>query len=68
MDKEVAKSLLALAVSLDASIVKMFAEVEKFTDEELKKFNKAVGDLMGYTARDLIVPLVNRYPDLDPDK
>ena len=69
MDKEVAKSLLSLAVSLDETIVRMFSETEKFSDEELRaRFNKAIGDLMGYIARDIIFPIVNKYPDLDPDK
>jgi hypothetical protein len=69
MDKEVAKSFLSLAVAMDANIVNMFAEVEKISDEEQKqRFKKAVGDLMGYIARDIIFPIVDEYPDLDPDK
>jgi hypothetical protein len=68
-DKEAAKELMSLATSLDASLVQMFAIVRAFSDEELKnRYNKAVGDLMGYIARDLICPLVNKYPDLEPDK
>ena len=58
MDKEVARSLLSLAKSLDGVIGSMFAEVDKITNERLKsQFNKAVGDLMGYVARDLIFPI-----------
>ena len=58
MDKEVARSLLSLAKSLDGVIGSMFAEVDKITNERLKsQFNKAVGYSMGYVARDLIFPI-----------
>jgi hypothetical protein len=69
MDKEIARSLIALAVDMDKTIVSMFSEVEKIADSEAKqRYKKACGDLMGYIARDIIFPLVDRYPDLDPDK
>lgn len=69
MDKEVAKSLISLAVAMDANIVSMFAEVEKISDEKLReRFKRATGDLMGYIARDIIFPIVDKYPELDPDK
>jgi hypothetical protein len=65
MDKDVAASLLSLAKSLDDVIVKMFAEVEKLKDDQLRlRFNAAVGDLTGYVARDIIFPIENMYPDL----
>lgn len=68
MDKDVAKSLLALGKSFDSIIVRMFAEVEKIADETLKsRFNRAVGDLMGNVARDVIFPIENTYPDLRSD-
>jgi hypothetical protein len=68
MDKDVAKSLLSLSKSLDGVIVRMFAEIERISDEDLRsRFNKAVGDLMGHVARDLIFPIENVYPDLKTD-
>jgi hypothetical protein len=48
MDKDIAASLLSLAKSLDGVIAKMFAEVEKIEDAQMKsRFKAAVGDLMG---------------------
>jgi hypothetical protein len=68
MDKDVAKALLTLGKSIDDVIVKMFAEVEKIDDEKLKaRLNRAVGDLMGFVARDLIFPIENIYPDMRTD-
>jgi hypothetical protein len=68
-DKEIAKTLMTLALSMDDNIIKMYRVVEKFSDDELKtRFNRAVGDLMGCITRELIFPLANKYPDLDPDK
>jgi len=46
----------------------MFAEVDEIDDEVLEtRFNKAVGDLLGYISRDLIFPLKNIYPELRED-
>jgi hypothetical protein len=65
MNKDIAKSLITLSKSIDGVIVQMFAEVDKIDDEALKtRFNKAVGDLLGYMSRDLIFPLENIYPEL----
>jgi hypothetical protein len=69
MDKEIARSLISLAVDMDKIIVSMFSEVEKIADSEAKEtYKKAVGDLMGHIARYIVFPLVDTYPDLDPDK
>jgi hypothetical protein len=68
MDRDIAKSLLELSKSIDPILTGMFAEVEKIADENLKsRFNKAVGDLMGSVARDIIFPIENLYPDLRPN-
>lgn len=68
MDREIAKSLLSLSKSIDSTIVQMFAEVDKIKDDELRsQFKKAVGDIMGYVARDLIFPIENLFPDLAGD-
>jgi hypothetical protein len=69
MDKNIAKSLLSLSKSMDDIIVQMFAEVDNISDQKLKsRFKEAVGNLMGYIARDLIFPIENTYPDLKVDK
>jgi hypothetical protein len=65
MNQDIAKSLLSLSKSMDGIIVQMFAEVDKIDDQALKsRFKIAVGDLLGYIARDLIFPLENIYPEL----
>ncbi len=44
MEKEVAQSLLSLAVALHQNIGDMYGEVRKFSDEEVRaRFNKAIG-------------------------
>ncbi|MEJ0049956.1 MAG: hypothetical protein WDN02_01845 [Methylovirgula sp.] len=69
MEKEVAQALLSLAVSLDGPVGQMYAETRRFSDPAIKaKFDKAIGDLMGHVAKELIFPIVDRYPDLNPDK
>ena len=69
MDKEVAISLLSLRKSIDSTIIKLFAEVDKIKDTELRKrFNRSVGDLMGFIDRDLIMPIENIFPELKTDR
>ncbi len=66
MDKEIAMSLIHLGKSMDEILAKMYIEVDKISDEQVKaRFNRAVGDLMGSIARDLIFPIENKYPDLN---
>ncbi|MGV1943417.1 hypothetical protein ACQZ5D_23310 [Agrobacterium sp. 22-211-1] len=68
MERDVAKSLIDLAVSIDPILGEMFLCIEKISDENTKiNLKKSVGDLMGYIARDLIFPLVEKHPDLNPD-
>lgn len=68
MEKEVARALLSVVVSLDHQVGQMYAETRKFSDPEIKaKFDKAIGDLMGHVAKELIFPIIDRYPYLNPD-
>jgi hypothetical protein len=65
MDRDIAKSLLELSKSIDPILAGMFAEVDKIGDETLRaRMKRAVGDLMGFVARDLIFPIENIFPDM----
>ena len=65
MDKDVAVVILSLAKATEEIIGKLYSEVEKIYDNDLKvQFNSAVSNLMGSTARDLIFPVEKIYPDL----
>lgn len=69
MEKEVARAIIAISVSMDNQIGKLFSETRNITDERVREqFNQAGGNVMGLIARDLIFPVVAIYPDLDPDK
>jgi hypothetical protein len=71
MNEEIARNLLLLGKSLDPIIARMLAEVDKIEDQQTRsRFKRAVGDIMGYVARDLIFPIENMFPDLkaDPDE
>jgi hypothetical protein len=69
MDRQAAEALLKLAISLDQPIGDMYVQVAAFSDPEKKsKYKKAVDDLMGYIAHDIIFPIEKDYPDLRPPK
>jgi hypothetical protein len=64
-----AQKLIALAISTDKTIGAMFEEVENISDDqERTHYKRAIGDIMGYISRDLIFPIVDQHPQLDPDK
>ncbi|MGD0641976.1 MAG: hypothetical protein ABSC22_14610 [Roseiarcus sp.] len=68
MDEEIARNLLLLGKSFDPTIARMFAEVDKIKDEQIRsRFKRAVGDIMGLVTRDLIFPVENTFPDLRAD-
>lgn len=68
MEKDTAKQLIDLSVSIDRILGEMFSCIDQIYDEDTKnEFKKSVGNLIGYISRDLIFPLVDRYPDLNPD-
>jgi hypothetical protein len=68
MDRDIAISILTLSKSVDGTIVKLFAEIDKIKDPALRgRLNRAVGDLMGFIARDLIFPIENIFPELKND-
>jgi len=68
MDRDIAVAILSLAQKTDEIIGKLYSEVDKLTDGDLKlQLNKAVDDLMGSIARDLIFPIEKLYPDLTID-
>jgi hypothetical protein len=69
MDAATAQKLIALAISIDKTIGAISDEVENISDDQERTYYKrAVGDIMGYIARDLIFPIVDQHPQLDPDK
>ncbi|WP_207587133.1 hypothetical protein [Rhizobium sp. ZX09] len=56
-------------MSIDTILGEMFECIEKISDEKIKlTLNKSANDLMGYVARDLIFPLIEIHPDLNPDR
>ncbi len=68
MDKDVAVAILSLAKATDEIIGKLYSEVEKISDNNIKaQFNSAVNNLMGSIARDLIFPVEKIYPGLTLD-
>jgi hypothetical protein len=69
MDAATAQKLIALAISTDKTIGAMLEEVENISDDqERTRYKRAIEDVMSYIARDLIFPMVDQHPQLDPDK
>ncbi len=68
MQKNIAISLITLSKSMDNVIGRMYDEVAKIEDEDMRaEFRRAVGDIMGYISRDIIFPIEKLYPDLAAD-
>jgi hypothetical protein len=69
MDAATAQKLIALAISIDKTIGAILDEVGNISDDQERTcYKRAIEDIMGYIARDLIFPIVDQHPQLDPDK
>jgi hypothetical protein len=69
MDAVTAQKLIALATSMDKTIGAILDEVKNIgDDQERARYKRAIEDIMGFIARDLIFPIVDQHPELDPDK
>jgi hypothetical protein len=38
------------------------------SEEEQKSLRRPIGQIIGKTYTDLMIPIIKEYPDLDPDK
>jgi hypothetical protein len=69
MERATAERLMLIFRGLDAPFNEAAAVIETITDEATKKeFRRALGEVMGHTFTDLMVPIIRQHPDLDPDK
>jgi hypothetical protein len=67
MDEAMARNLLSPTLALDRDIGAVFDIVATVTDEALRRrFDRAVGALMGFLARGLIFPIEQLHPGLGP--
>lgn len=69
MDKQLAEQLMEKLHSLDGPINDACELVEQIADkDEMRRYRKGLGELMGHIYTDLMMPILRQYPDLDPDK
>jgi hypothetical protein len=69
MDRDIAETLMTLAVAMDEPLGKMDENVARIEDSEARDlFKKALGNLMGAIFAEIIFPIEQMYPDLKPDK
>jgi hypothetical protein len=68
MKKEVACQVNALMLDFFAKLnasVKLVQD--QCNDEEFKKYRSAVGQILGAMAGEVMIPLYEKHPDLEPD-
>ena len=69
MDKDMARRLVQIAVGFDANITKLYQSAEDVQDPKVKKTLKdCANTIIGILNRDVILPLLIAYPDIDPDR
>ncbi len=69
MHKDLAISILDQAMRINEELGAFDLIVSGIEDESTKKtYVKALGNLIGAVAFDLIAPIVREYPELDPYK
>ena len=69
MERAIAERLTLIFRGLNAPFNEAAALIETISDEAAKnELRRGLGEVMGRTFTDLMVPVVRRHPDLDPDK
>jgi hypothetical protein len=69
IDKDIAETLVTLAVAMDDPLGKMDEVIARIEDSETRDlFKKAIGNLMSAIFAEIIFPIEQMYPDLNPDK
>ncbi|EDQ6353452.1 nuclear receptor NHR-99, partial [Salmonella enterica subsp. enterica serovar Weltevreden] len=64
-----ANSLMMALLKLNESTNDVFFEIEKIDDDKIKRlFRRSIANVIGMIYLELMSPIIEEYPDLDPDK
>lgn len=68
MNKDTAEAILKTMLSVSGVLNDSIFNVMNTEDgDELKKYKRTMGSLMGTILLDVIYPIIEQYPDLTPD-
>jgi hypothetical protein len=69
MDKALASAMMTVAKSLDKQLGELDALISQIPhDGERKQYARALGNVMGSIAKEIIFRIEREHPDLNPDK
>lgn len=69
MNENTAVSLMVALIKLNNSANDVIYEIEKIDDDKLKRlFRRSIANVIGTVYLELMLPIIEEYPDLDPDK
>ncbi|EDS8326280.1 nuclear receptor NHR-99 [Salmonella enterica subsp. enterica serovar Weltevreden] len=69
MNKNTANNLMMALLKLNESTNDVFFEIEKIDDDKIKRlFRRSIANVIGMIYLELMSPIIEEYPDLDPDK
>ncbi len=69
MDKNQAASIMNCALALSNEIGRTVVCIQEMPDGRQKSaFLKAIGDMLQIVTVDVIFPIADEFPDLDPDR
>jgi hypothetical protein len=67
--KDLARLIVDAVVSFDSQLGELDTLIGRIEDDdERKRYQKSLGDLMGSLFGDFLHPIERQYPYLDPDK
>ncbi|EAW5716206.1 nuclear receptor NHR-99, partial [Salmonella enterica] len=67
MNKNTANSLMMALLKLNESTNDVFFEIEKIDDDKIKRlFRRSIANVIGMIYLELMSPIIEEYPDLDP--
>lgn len=69
MEKSLAASIIEGSLVVGQSLNELLRLVEKVTEGRVQKdLRRQIGDVMGRLYTDVMMPVIQQYPDLDPDR
>ena len=69
MERHIAEKLMQLFLQSEKQLneaTELISQLE--SEEEQKSFRRPIGQIIGKTYTDIMIPIFKEYPDLDPNK
>jgi len=69
MERDIAATLMEISLRIGEHYNEMWTTAQKIVDEnERNRVRISIGDIMGLLYTGVMIPIIEEYPQLDPDR